>query len=81
MADNFGVKIGIEGEKEFKKGLREINQNFRLLGSEMKLVSSEFGKNEKSIQSITARNKQLNKEIEAQKDKVSTLEKALANAA
>ena len=80
MSD-FGLKIGIEGEKEFKNALREINQNFKLLGSEMKLVSSEFAKNEKSIQAVTAKNAQLNKEIDAQKDKVSTLEKALANAA
>ena len=81
MADSFGLKIGIEGEKEFKNALREINQSFRVLGSEMKLVTSEFSKNDKSIQAITARNAQLNKEIDAQKDKVSTLEKALANAA
>ena len=40
MADNFGLKIGVEGEKEFKKALTEINQNIKVLGSEMKLVSS-----------------------------------------
>jgi TP901 family phage tail tape measure protein len=78
---DFGFKIGIEGEKQFKNALREINQSFRVLGSEMKLVSSEFDKNDKSIQAITARNNQLNKEIDAQKEKVSTLEKALSNAA
>ncbi|GAA0493150.1 hypothetical protein IRB23M11_01860 [Alkalibacterium sp. m-11] len=81
MADNFGLKIGIEGEKQFKNALREINQSFRVLGSEMKLVSSQFDKNDKSIQAITARNNQLNKEIDAQREKVATLEKALANAA
>lgn len=80
MSD-FGFKIGIEGEKQFKNALREINQSFRVLGSEMKLVSSEFDKNDKSIQAITARNNQLNKEIDAQKEKISTLEKALSNAA
>ena len=81
MADNFGLKIGVEGEREFKKSLREINQSFRVLGSEMKLVTSEFDRNDKSIKAITARNTVLNKEIDAQKEKVSTLEKALANAA
>ena len=80
MSD-FGLKIGIEGERQFKNALREINQSFRVLGSEMKLVSSEFDRNDKSIKAITARNNQLNKEIDAQKDKISTLEKALANAA
>lgn len=80
MADNFGLKIGVEGEKEFKNALRDINQSFKVLGSEMKLVESQFDKNDKSIESITARNQVLNKEIDAQKDKISTLEKALANA-
>ena len=28
MADDFGLKIGLEGEKEFKKALSEINQFF-----------------------------------------------------
>lgn len=36
MSDNFGLKIGVEGEKELKKALSEINQNFKVLGSEMK---------------------------------------------
>ena len=30
MADNFGLKIGIEGEKEFKNALRDINQSFKV---------------------------------------------------
>ena len=42
MADNFGLKIGVEGEKEFKNALRDINQAFKVLGSEMALVSSQL---------------------------------------
>lgn len=81
MADNsFGLKIGIEGEKNFKNALKEINQSFKVLGSEMNLVTSQFDKQDKSIQAITARNNVLNKEIEAQKEKISTLEAALKNA-
>ena len=37
MADDFGLKIGIEGEKAFKQALREIKENFKLLKSEMNL--------------------------------------------
>lgn len=81
MADNFGLKIGLEGEKEFKKALSEINQSFKVLGSEMKVVSSQFDKNDNSVQALTARNQVLNKEIEAQKQKIETLRAALANAA
>lgn len=80
MADSFGLKLGIEGEKEFKKALAEINQNFKVLGSEMKLVSSQFDKNDNSVQALSARNTVLNKEIDAQKQKIETLRQALANA-
>ena len=81
MADNFGLKIGVEGEKEFKKALADINQSFKVLGSEMKLVSSQFDKNDQSVQALSARNAVLNKEIEAQKGKIETLRAALQNAA
>lgn len=80
MADNFGLKIGVEGEKEFKKMLAEINQNFKVLGSEMKLVSSQFDKNDKSVDALTAQNQVLSKEIDEQKNKIELLKQALDNA-
>jgi chromosome segregation ATPase len=46
----------------------------------MKLVSSQFDKNDKSVQALSARNNVLNKEIEAQKQKIDTLRSALQNA-
>ena len=81
MADNFGLKIGVEGEREFKKSLADINQQFKVLGSEMNLVTSQFDKQDKSVEALAARNQVLNKEIDAQKDKIATLEAALKNAA
>ncbi|MCI5668360.1 MAG: hypothetical protein MR291_06310, partial [Oscillospiraceae bacterium] len=69
MSENFGLKIGLEGEKEFKKSLAEINNSFKVLGSEMKLVDSQFDKNDKSAEALTARNQVLGKEIEQQKQK------------
>lgn len=81
MADNFGLKIGVEGEKEFKNALRDINQSFKVLGSEMKLIESQFDRQDKSIEAVTARNQLLNKEMDAQRDKIKALEKALDNAA
>ena len=61
MADNFGFKIGVEGEKEFKSALRDINQSFKVLGSEMNLVTSQFDKQDKSVEAITARNQVLDR--------------------
>lgn len=80
MADKFGLKIGLEGEKEFKKSLAEIDQSFKVLGSEMKLVDSQFDKNDRSVQALTARNEVLEKSIGAQKSKIELLRNALANA-
>lgn len=82
MADNgIGLKLGIDGEKEFKQALADINKNFKVLGSEMKLVASQFDKNDKSVEALTARNEVLNKQIDAQKEKIKTLKSALDNAA
>lgn len=82
MADSsFGLKIGLEGEREFKRAITEINREMRVLGSEMKLAASAFAKNETSVGSLTAKNQVLAKEIEAQKSKVETLKSALDNAA
>ena len=70
MADSFGLKIGLEGEKEFKKALADINQSFKVLGSELKLATSQFDKNDKSVEALAARNKVLRKEIDEQTTKL-----------
>ena len=46
----------------------------------MKLVSSQFDKNDKSVQALSVRNNVLNKEIEAQRQKIEALRSALRNA-
>jgi phage-related minor tail protein len=80
MADDFGLRLGIEGEKAFKDALRDINQSFKVLGSELQLVTSQFDKNDNSVRALTARNEVLNKEIDSQKNKIETLRSALQNA-
>lgn len=42
MAEDFGLKIALAGEREFKRTLSEVNVQFRVLGSEMKLVDAQF---------------------------------------
>lgn len=77
MAYDIGAKIGIDGEKEFRDAIKNINTNMRTLGTEMLAVSSQFDKNEKSAESLTARNNVLNKQIDEQKNKLSELAKGL----
>lgn len=81
VGSSFGLKIGLEGEREFKRAITDINREIRVLGSEMKLVASSFDKNDKSAEALTARNQVLGKEIEAQKAKIETLRAALENSA
>ena len=80
MADNFGLRIGVEGEKDFKKSIADINAQMKVLGSEMKLVESQFSSQDKSVEALTARNSVLIKNIDAQKSKIEALQAALKNA-
>ncbi len=77
---DFGLRIGVQGEREFRQALADINQSFKVLGSEMTIVSSQYDKNDKSASALAARSGVLNKEIDAQKEKISTLQAALKNA-
>ena len=77
MAYEIGPKIGIEGEKEFRDGIKSINETMKTLGTEMKAVTSQFDKNDNSVEALTAKNEVLNKQIELQKQKLAELAKGL----
>lgn len=79
MADA-GLKLGIEGEREFKKALSEINDTMKTLGTEMKVVASEFDANDKSVKALGSRYNVMSAEVDAQRKKVDTLSDALAAA-
>ena len=78
--DNFGLKIGVEGEREFKNSIREINSLFKILKSEMNLVTSAFKGNASSMESLKSKSSILKREIESQKEKITILKSALDNA-
>lgn len=78
MAYDIGPVIGIEGEKEFRNQINKINMNMKTLGTEMDVVTSQFDKNDKSAEALTAQNKVLNKQIDEQKSKLSELQKGLS---
>ena len=77
MAGSFGGSIKLTGESEYTKALKTITSNLTVMASEMKLVSAQYGNNDKSIQALTSRNNVLNKEIEEGKKKVSTYKTAM----
>lgn len=77
MAYDIGPRIGIEGEKQFRDAIKDINTRLKTLGTEMMAVTSKFNKNDNSVEALTAKNKVLNKQIEAQRQKLSELQKGL----
>lgn len=77
MPVDIGPRIGIDGEKEFRKELQNINQQLRTLGSEMKAVTSAFDENTDSQEALAAQAQVLNRQIDTQKQKLSQLEKGL----
>ena len=75
---SFGGTVKLTGESEYKKALAEISGNLKVLGSEMKAVSTQYDKNDKSVENLSGQNEVLNKQIAEQEKKVSILKEALA---
>ncbi len=73
MSTTFGGTIKLDGEKEYREALSQISKELKVAGSEMKIVTAEFGKNNKSVEALTAKNKVLSAEIEKQEEKVGLL--------
>ena len=48
-SNTFGGTIKLEGEKEYRKAISQINSDLKVLASEMGKVTAEFGKNNKSV--------------------------------
>jgi len=76
-----GLKIEIDGEKEYKQAISELNKGNQVLASELKLVSEQYKGNEGSIEALTAKGDVLRRQLQQQEDKVKTLQAALQNAA
>ncbi|HIR53322.1 MAG TPA: phage tail tape measure protein [Candidatus Onthovicinus excrementipullorum] len=67
-----GPVIAIDGETEFKRSIKSINDNLGVLTSELKKVDAEFGKNETSIEGARSKIEIYRKQLEqlSQKEKL-----------
>lgn len=83
MADKMkiGAGLSLDGEKEFKQAITDINKAMSVLGSEMNKVTAQFDGNANSITGLTAKQDVLERKLLTQKDKVDLLKTALQNAA
>lgn len=81
MAVDIGPKIGIQGEREFRAQIQQINQSMKTLAAEGEAVASAFDDDTSAEKKATAQKELLNRQIEAQKDKLALLERGLSESA
>jgi hypothetical protein len=65
------TKLSLEGESEYKSKMAGINNELKMLGSELKLVESEFKGNANSMEALAAKGDVLQKMYDEQNQKLS----------
>ena len=78
---SFGGTVKLTGESEYRQALKDISSNLKVLNSEMKAVTSQYDKNDKSVENLSSQNEVLNKKVEEQERKVKLLKQALEDSA
>ena len=73
MGYNIGPKIGIDGEKEFRAQLKQINNAYKTLTAETRAATAAFDANGDEQGKLKKTGEQLQKQIDLQKQKVSLL--------
>ena len=81
MATDIGPRIGIQGEAEFTKKIKNIIQQQKTLKSEMAKVASEFDKTTKAEEKTAKTKEALNKQIKVQEERVKELNHMLEESA
>jgi soluble cytochrome b562/uncharacterized protein YbjQ (UPF0145 family) len=80
MGSSFGGTVKLSGENEYRQALTNITSNLKVLGSELKIITSQYDKNDKSTENLSQQNEILNKKIDEQKNKIEILKDALESA-
>ena len=73
--------LALDGEKQFKAGMDDAYRAMKVLGSEAKLNTAEFGKNAQSMEGLTSKSKTLSAMQEQQSKIVAALAKAVEESA
>lgn len=75
MANDVGIRVGVEGEKQFRDSLKGINSQLKNLNTELEASQKEFKDNADSQQALKSKTDILSRSIEATKQKVELLSK------
>ena len=78
---SIGTKIILEGEKEYRKAISDVNGSMRVLKSELKAVSAEFDGSANSVDALRKKNEVLSKQQSEQEKAIKLLKGALEGAA
>lgn len=71
------TRLTLEGEKEYKKELGEVNQEIGLLSDKLKRADAEFRGQANSIEALTTKNDLLREAQQKQIDKIAKLQTAI----
>lgn len=80
MATNIGAKVSLDGEKQFRQQISDINNSVRLMQTELSKVSSEFTRNNKTVGDARRENEALQKNIDALNNRMKAQQEGLKNA-
>lgn len=73
-----GIQLSVDNEAGFKRSLKDINALLKVNSSEIYKLTEQYGKNDKSLQGLTEKNRALTKSVESQSEKVKFLSDALS---
>lgn len=74
----FGGSIKLTGSEEYQKALKNITSNLKVVGAEMKSMSSSFDAGEKSEKEMANASKELKASLEQQKSALNEVKKQLS---
>ncbi len=81
MAEDIGAKITLQGEREFRDALKQIESGLKVNASALTLISAQYADNTKSVEALTAKNDALKDSLNTQKEKIDTIREALTASA
>lgn len=70
---SFGGTVKLQGESEYQKALKNITQSLKEQASEMKVLATQYDKNDKSAQAMASKSEALNQKLQIQSDKLNVL--------
>lgn len=74
------TKVKMDGEKEYRAALAQINAGLKNLGAEMRATEQDFADNADSVEALTAKGDVLARQMQTQQEKVDTLREVLQHA-